>query len=313
MYTFATTSPPRQNTCMEPMAIYHLRAKILSRSKGQSTVAGAAYRSGGHSATHAAAYRSGEKLLDERTGRTFDYGRKQGIGHTEIIAPQNAPDWTYDRSSLWNQVELAEKCKDAQVAREIEISLPRELSCEQRVELARAFVKEQFVNRGMVADIAIHCPEASDGKEQPHAHVMLTLRPLKPDGSGFGNKERAWNDHALLEHWREQWASAVNQALANANSGERIDHRTLQAQGIPREPLPHMPHPIITGRIRQIAEALTGRVNQWQVARFRKLALQVFDTLRSGELVTWGVMAATEEEAARNTVFGGGRNYVPER
>ena len=185
------------------MAIYHLRAKIISRSKGQSTVAGAAYRSGGHSATHAAAYRSGEKLLDERTGRTFDYGRKQGIVHTEIIAPANAADWAYTRSALWNRVELAEKRKDAQVAREIEISLPRELSHEQRIELVRAFVKEQFVQRGMVADIALHCPKATDGKDQPHAHIMLTLRPLKPDGSGFGNKERAWNEHALLEHWRK--------------------------------------------------------------------------------------------------------------
>ena len=84
----------------EPMAIYHLRAKIISRSKGQSTVAGAAYRSGGHSATHAAAYRAGERLTDQRTGRTFDYGRKQGIVHTEIIAPKNGPEWVYSRSSL---------------------------------------------------------------------------------------------------------------------------------------------------------------------------------------------------------------------
>lgn len=295
------------------MAIYHLRAKILSRSKGQGTVAGAAYRSGGHSATHAAAYRSGEKLLDERTGRTFDYGRKQGIVHTEILTPKNAPEWVYRRETLWNRVELAEKRKDAQVAREIEISLPRELSSEQRVELVRSFVKQHFVERGMVTDIAMHCPKASDGKEQPHAHIMLTLRPLKPDGSGFGNKERAWNDHALLEHWREQWASAVNQALAEADSGERIDHRTLKAQGVLRDPLPHMPHPIVTGRIRQIAEELTGRVNQWQAARFRKLALQVFDTIRGGELIPWGVMAATEEEAARNPAFGGGRGYAPTR
>ena len=93
------------------MAIYHLRAKIISRSKGQSTVAGAAYRSGGHSATHAAAYRSGEKLTDQRTGRTFDYGRKQGIVHTKIIAPKNAPAWAYDRSSLWNRVEARRKAQ----------------------------------------------------------------------------------------------------------------------------------------------------------------------------------------------------------
>jgi hypothetical protein len=295
------------------MAIYHLRAKMICRSKGQSTVAGAAYRSGGHSVTHAAAYRSGERLTDERSGRVFDYGRKQGIVHTEILAPTNAPDWAYDRQTLWNRVEAIEKRKDAQLAREIEISLPRELSPAQRVALVRAFVQEEFVNRGMVADIALHCPKASDNKDQPHAHVMLTLRPVKPDGSGFGNKERAWNEHGLLEHWREQWAVFVNQALADTNSAARIDHRTLEAQGIPRAPLPHLPHPIVTGKIRQIADHLTGRLNQWQATRFRKLALQMLDTLRGGDLVSWGVMAALEEEAERMQVFSGGRPYVPAR
>ena len=124
MYTFATTSPPRQDMLTEPIAIYHLRAKIISRSKGQSSLAGAAYRSGGHSATHAAAYRSGERLTDARTGRTFDYGRKQGIIHTEILVPKDAPVWASDRAQLWNTVELTEKRKDAQLAREIELSLP---------------------------------------------------------------------------------------------------------------------------------------------------------------------------------------------
>lgn len=290
---------------MEPMAIYHLRAKMISRSKGQSTVAGAAYRSGGHSATHAAAYRSGEKLRDERTGRTFDYGRKQGIVHTEIIAPQNAPEWAYSRSSLWNRVEQAEKRKDSQLAREIEISLPRELSPRQRVGLVRSFVWEQFVSKGMIADIAIHCPKASDGKDQPHAHIMLTLRPLKPDGSGFGNKERAWNEHALLERWREQWATAANQALEDASSRERIDHRTLQAQGIPRAPLPHMPYPVVTGRFREIAAELTGRLNQWQAARFRKFTLQLLENIRGGGFVPSGVRAALEEETGLRQVFSG--------
>ena len=202
------------------MAIYHLRAKIISRSQGQSTVAGAAYRSGGHSATHAAAYRSGERLTDERTGRTFDYGRKQGILLTEIIAPEGAPAWAYDRAQLWNTVERTEKRKDAQLAREIEISLPRELSHEQRVELVRSFVKEQFVKLGMITDVAMHCPKATDGKDQPHAHIMLTLRPLKPDGSGFENKQREWNEQELLGQWREQWACSVNQALASTDSEE---------------------------------------------------------------------------------------------
>jgi ATP-dependent exoDNAse (exonuclease V) alpha subunit len=295
------------------MAIYHLRAKIISRSKGQSTVAGAAYRSGGHSATHAAAYRSGEKLRDERTGRTFDYGRKHGIVHTEILAPENAQNWVYRREALWNQVELAEKRKDAQVAREIEIALPRELSPDQRVELVRSFVKRECVERGMIADIAIHCPKASDGKEQPHAHIMLTLRPLKPDGSGFGNKERAWNEHSLLEHWREQWALSVNQALADANSGERIDHRTLKAQGIPREPLPHMPHLIVTGKLRQVADELAGRVNQWQAARYRKFVLPMLETISHGELIPWGMMAALEGKSTRGSILGGGKDYAPQR
>jgi len=309
VYTFASTSPPRQDMLTEPMAIYHLRAKIISRSKGQSSLAGAAYRSGGHSATHAAAYRSGERLTDARTGRTFDYGRKQGIIHTEILVPKDAPVWASDRAQLWNTVELTEKRKDAQLAREIELSLPREVSHEQRVELVRSFVKEQFVNRGMIADMAIHCPKASDGKDQPHAHIMLTLRPLKLDGSGFGNKERAWNDHSLLEHWREQWATAVNQALADADSAARIDHRTLKAQGIPRDPLPHMPHPLMTGRIQQVADHLTERLNQWQTARFRKLALQILDSLRGGDLVSWGIMAAEQEHPP----FDRGNGYGFER
>ena len=119
------------------------------------------------------------------------------------------------------------------MAREIEISLPCELSPEQRVELVRTFVKEHFVNRGMVADTALHCPKASDGKEQPHVHIMLTLRPLKPDSSGFGNKERAWNEHALLEHWREQWATAASEKATETNcriSATRIDATTAASK-----------------------------------------------------------------------------------
>jgi hypothetical protein len=165
----------------------------------------------------------------------------------------------------------------------------------------------------MVADVALHCPQATDGKDQPHAHIMLTLRPLKPDSSGFGNKERDWNTLERLERWREQWAKAVNQALTDADSGERIDHRTLEAQGIPRAPLPHLPHPIVTGKIRQIADHLAGRLNQWQAVRFRKLSLQVLDTLRRGDLVPWGVRAALEEETTRHGMLGGGFGDAPQR
>jgi ATP-dependent exoDNAse (exonuclease V) alpha subunit len=132
--------------------------------------------------------------------------------------------------------------------------------------------------------------KASDGKDQPHAHIMLTLRPLKPDGSCFSNKERDWNKHKLLEHWRKQWATSTNKALSDANNDARIDHRTLKAQGIPCVPPPHLPYPIITGRIRQIADELTGRLNQWNAVRFRKLALQMLDTIHDSEIVPWEVV-----------------------
>src|SRR5450830_516705 len=197
------------------MAIFHLSAKVISRSNGGSAVASAAYR-------------SGEEITAERTGEIHDYTRKQGVVHSEIIAPENAPDWATDRARLWNEVEAVEKRKDAQLAREMELSLPRELSPEQRVELVRDFVRTEFVSRGMVADFAIHEPRASDGREQPHAHVMMTTRTIGPEG--FGPKERAWNDKALLEGWREHWAERINAHLERVNVAERVDHRTLEAQ-----------------------------------------------------------------------------------
>lgn len=249
------------------MAIYHLRAKVMSRSKGQSAVAGAAYRGGGHSAIHAAAYRSGGILVDERTGQSYDYSHKGHVEHTEIMAPDGAPGWVHDRSELWNRVEAGEKRKDAQLAREMEITLPRELTPEECKGLVRSFVAEQFVSRGMVADIAIHRPKASDGGEQPHAHVMLTMRSLDPEGQGFGPKVREWNNVALLEGWREAWAGAANRALEHAGKDERIDHRTLEAQGIDRVPLPNLPQFAFFDRVRELTGRIRDRFNQWVAAR----------------------------------------------
>lgn len=265
------------------MAIYHLRAKVMSRSKGQSAVAGAAYRQGGHSAVHAAAYRSGVTLLDARTGRTYDYGRKDNVEHSEILAPEGSPAWVYDRQELWNRVEASEKRPDAQLAREIEISLPRELSAEVCKELVRAYVRAQFTSKGMVADIAIHRPDASDGGEQPHAHVMLTMRPV--EGEGFGGKKvavlapetgqpvrdkrgkivyREWAGGLVedLEQWRVAWAEAANGALERAGEEARIDHRTLKAQGIERQPLPNLPQLAFFDRVREFTGALRDRFNQ---------------------------------------------------
>ncbi|MCF7778981.1 MobA/MobL protein, partial [Sulfitobacter sp. M220] len=145
------------------MAIYHLRATMISRSQGRS-------------ATAAAAYRVAERIEDRRTGLTFDYAARGGVDHTEILAPDHAPDWVRDRSELWNRVEEAETRKNSQVAREVRVALPAELTHAQRLELVREFVRSQFVDRGMVADIALHAPGRIGDERNHHAHILLTTR-----------------------------------------------------------------------------------------------------------------------------------------
>lgn len=202
------------------MAIYHLSAKVISRAGGRSSVAAAAYRTAG-------------RLRDDRQGLEHDYSRKGGVVHSEIMAPENAPDWMRDRDQLWNAVEAVEKRRDAQLAREIEVALPRELDRGERLELLRGFVQREFVDRGMVADVAIHEGKARDGHGQPHAHVMLTMRELI--GEGFGKKDRSWNAPDVLMGWREAWARDANAALERAGRSERIDHRSLEAQRVEAE------------------------------------------------------------------------------
>ena len=197
------------------MAIYHLSAKVISRGTGRSSVA-------------AAAYRSAERLRDVRQGLEHDYTRKGGVVHAEIITPADAPLWMRDRRQLWNAVEAVEKRRDAQLAREIEISLPRELDGEQRISLLRAFIQREFIAHGMIADLVIHETKARDGKDQPHAHIMLTMRELT--GNGFGKKARSWNGTDFLLRWREAWANEVNTALERVGCSERIDHRSLTEQ-----------------------------------------------------------------------------------
>lgn len=232
------------------MAIYHCSIKIISRGKGKSAVA-------------AAAYRSGETLTNEYDGVTHDYTRKGGIVHTEILLPDNAPAEYSGRGVLWNAVEKIEKAKNAQLAREIEIALPQELTREQGISLVREYVKEQFVNAGMCADIAIH--DKQDGN--PHAHVMLTMRPIEKDGT-WGAKQKKeyildrdgnkiydpkkrqykcksnpatdWNEHSKAEDWREAWAEICNQYLERGNYAERIDHRSYERQGIDQIPTVHL-------------------------------------------------------------------------
>ncbi|HLN62094.1 MAG TPA: MobQ family relaxase [Symbiobacteriaceae bacterium] len=206
------------------MAIYYLSAQIIGRSAGRSS-------------TGAAAYRAGEKIHDERTGQTYDYTRRRGDIEAEILAPAGAPAWVYERERLWNEVEKAERRGDAQVAREIVVALPLELDREQQRELVRAYVKDQFVSKGMVADVAIHRNPGN-----PHAHIMLTMREVGPEGLS-AKKNRDWNKPEMLEQWRERWAVHSNAALERAGREERIDHRSLEAQGQDRLPQVHLgPH-----------------------------------------------------------------------
>jgi len=197
------------------MAIYHLRATMISRSQGRS-------------ATAASAYRSAERIIDMRTGLVFDYERRSGVDHTEILAPESAPDWVQERSALWNAVEAAETRKNSQVAREVRLALPCELSHEQRVELVRSFCQRAFVDSGMVADIALHAPGREGDERNHHAHIMLTTREIGPEG--FSVKNRDWNGVERLEDWRALWAQEMNGALERYSVGERVDHRTLEIQ-----------------------------------------------------------------------------------
>ena len=150
------------------------------------------------------------------------------------MLPEGAPERLNDRTTLWNEVEAGEKRKDAQLAREVEFSIPHELDQQQGVHLARDFVEKQFVERGMVADLNVHWDFAKDGSPKPHAHVMLSMREVGPEG--FGQKVRDWNRTELLQGWREAWANHVNERLAELDIEARIDHRTLEAQGIELEP-----------------------------------------------------------------------------
>ena len=199
------------------MAIYHLRATMISRSAGRS-------------ATAAAAYRTAERIEDHRTGLVFDYRARGGVDHVETLAPADVPDWVQDRAALWNAVEQAETRKNSQVAREIRVALPHELDHAQRVELVRDFCQREFVDRGMVADIALHAPGREGDERNHHAHILLTTREIGPEG--FTTKNRDWNAKELLEGWREAWARDTNHALERCGAETRVDHRTLEAQRV---------------------------------------------------------------------------------
>ncbi|EBV8518376.1 MobA/MobL family protein [Salmonella enterica subsp. enterica serovar Mbandaka] len=194
------------------MAIFHLDFKIVKRSEGKSSVAKAAY----HART---------RITDERTGDTYDYSRRTDLYGHFILAPVNAPQHIVkDSTALWNEVERVERQNNGQTSRYFDVSIPTELNNDEKKKLVLEYCQKNFVDKGMIADIAFHDLDS----DNPHAHVMLTLKTIGPEG--FGKKERSWNDRKMSVLWRESWASMANSYLAAAGSSERIDHRSLQAQ-----------------------------------------------------------------------------------
>lgn len=199
------------------MAIYHLSAQMISRSKG-------------HSACAAAAYRSGTQLLDERTGEIHDYRGKQNVSYSKILAPEGAPEWVFERETLWNEVERVEKRKDSQLAREFEVAIPIELSRQGKIRLVDGFCGALAKN-GLVSDMSIHHLDGSN----PHAHILCVTRELTSDG--FGKKLREWNSKQYLEAVRTVWANSCNRSLEVEGYIARVDHRSFKRQLSERTPM----------------------------------------------------------------------------
>jgi len=219
------------------MAIFHLSVKAVSRAKGRS-------------ATAAAAYRAATKIFDEGTGLLHDYSRKHGVAHTEILAPEGSPSWARERDRLWNEAEKAESRKNSTVAREFEVALPDELTPGQRLTLARDLANQIVVRHRCAVDIAIHAPNPAGDERNHHAHLLLTTRRLTQ--SGFAEKTRELDDLKTREvvYWRERWAGIVNEHLAKHGHESRLDHRSLEDQGEARAPTQHL-GPAITSMERR--------------------------------------------------------------
>jgi ATP-dependent exoDNAse (exonuclease V) alpha subunit len=293
------------------MALFSWSMQIIKRSAGRSVVA-------------ASAYRAGERLHDERQNLTHDYRNRGGVEHTELLFPADAPEWTngIGREALWNTVEAGEKRKDAQTARELRIMIPRELDRATRITLVRDYLAQSFVAKGMVADVCWHNTIASDGQEQPHAHVLLTMRPLCAEGFGLksrhdwvpdptvrthedgrpvmvvSNKD-SWNSPDYFEQCRVDWENIANAALAKAGSAERIDRRSLLERGLSRLPEPALR---LAWYLKDLYGVMKERFGQFQMARHYRaveqaaqIAFRAMDT---------GPAAAGENQQTADRFFG---------
>jgi hypothetical protein len=261
------------------MAIYHLEIKSVTRNTGRT-------------ATSAAAYRSGERIRDERTGALYDHRRRTDVLHKDLFLPSRLDGsaagmgWARDRSTLWNTAEKAEQRSNSRVAREFQVALPPELSAEQRVALSRTFAREVADRYNVAVDLAVHAPRPEGDPRNYHAHLLTTTREVTPDGlgpkTGLDRTGAIRSELGLptsrqeFTNLRARWAELTNAALREANVEARVDHRTLEAQGIDREPTPHVPRAAIAaerrGQRSEVAERIRARYRQRVAERGEKAA-----------------------------------------
>ncbi|MBR5485181.1 MAG: MobA/MobL family protein [Oscillospiraceae bacterium] len=258
------------------MALYHFHVTQIKRSEGRTAVASAAYR-------------AGEKLHNLWDGETHDYTKKGGVILAEIILPEHAPKRFYDRSTLWNEVEQAEKNYNAQLAYSFDIALQNEFSLEENIVLAREFVQKHFVSDGMICDLAVHLPDReAGGFPNPHFHVLAPIRPLNDDGTWGAKQHRVykldangnrikkengqwefdavpttnWGNPETLDMWRKAWADMVNAKFEEKGLNCRIDHRSYSEQGLDLLPTIHVgPH--ISKMEKKGIRTEIGELNRW--------------------------------------------------
>ena len=270
------------------MALYHFQVSQIKRSAGKRV-------------SESAAYRAGEKLCSDYYGTTFDYSRKSDVAHKEILLPPHAPREYADRATLWDAVEKAEHTKKAQLAYSFDIALQNEFSREENIALARRFVSEQFVARGMIADLCVHMPHKGGGEDNPHFHVLCPIRPLEQDGS-WGAKQRReylfdengkpllddaghqkfnavpttdWGRPETLEAWRAAWAEMCNRTFEEKRLKKKLDHRSYERQGIVLIPTVH------EGPAVRKMEARGIRTEKGELNRWIRRINQRFETLKA--------------------------------
>lgn len=276
------------------MAIYHLSVKAISRAKGRS-------------ATAAAAYRAACKILDERTGETYDYHNKKGVFFTDIVLPIGAPDWAKNRAQLWNAAERAEKRKDACVAREFEVALPCELSRQDCRQLVLDFAQEMADREGCAVDVAVHDHGKGGDVRNIHAHLLRTTRKVNADG--FGEKldtEKAGRKRADdLEAIRTRWAEMTNDCLRQHGVAVCVDYRSLAAQGIDCAPTQHL-GVAVTGFERRTGWKSTKRIAQEENATQRIAKLKELEELeRNAENISRSILelkTVAEEQNRKETL-----------